>query len=164
MTFYFSYYQNCAEYAKANGIAEQPAFAWWVPEIINKKNHIINKIKTKYWHTSHKFEIEIPKSIEHAEDFAYNHYQDISKMAKRVLALPVQWGGIQFGQVHILKLKAFLWWLKDHQWCNLPLDLNGGGFGEEQMTEAIQQYMAEEEMKEANDTVAKAPDKFPHIH
>jgi len=32
------------------------------------------------------------------------------------------------------------------------------------MTEAIQQYMAEEEMKEANDTVANAPDKFPHIH
>jgi len=36
------------------------------------------------------------------EDFAYNRYQDISKMAKRVQALPVQRGGIRFGQVHIL--------------------------------------------------------------
>jgi len=55
-----------AEYARSNGIAEQPAFAWWVPEIINKKNRIINKVKTKYWRTSHKFGIEIPKSVEHA--------------------------------------------------------------------------------------------------
>jgi len=97
------------------------------------------------------------------EDFAYNRYQDISEMAKRVQALPVDRGGVRFGQVHILKLKAFLWWLKDRLRRGLPLDLDDGGFGEEQMTKSIQQYMAEEEMKDADDTVAKAPDKFaPH--
>jgi len=55
-----------AEYAIANGIQEEPAFKWWVPEIMRKKRRIIAKIKTKYWKTTHKFGIEIPKSVEHA--------------------------------------------------------------------------------------------------
>jgi len=41
-----------ADYAVANGMAEQPAFS--------------NRIKSKYWRTSHKFGIKIPKSVEHA--------------------------------------------------------------------------------------------------
>ena len=33
---------------------------------MRKKRRIIAKIKTKYWKTTHKFGIEIPKSVEHA--------------------------------------------------------------------------------------------------
>jgi len=68
-------------------------------------------------------------------------------MAKRVQAIPVDYGGIWFRQVHILKLKAFEWWLKDHQRCSLPLNLNNSGFGEEQMTKAIHQYMPKKRWK-----------------
>jgi len=60
-----------AHYAVANGIAEEPAFKWWVQEIMKKKEQIIAKIKTKYWHTTHKFGIEIPKSVEHALQIDY---------------------------------------------------------------------------------------------
>jgi len=78
-----------AEYAKLNGIVEQPAFTWWVPEIISKRNRIINKVKTKYWHTSHKFGIEIPKSVEHAlridQETGTDHWQcAIEKEMKNV--------------------------------------------------------------------------------
>ncbi len=55
-----------AQYAVANGIAKEPAFKWWVQEILKRKRKIIAKIKTKYWQTMHKFGIEIPKSVEHA--------------------------------------------------------------------------------------------------
>ena len=49
------------------------------------------------------------------DNFALNCYQDISDMAKRVQALPLNQGGVRFSQVHIMKLKAFLYWLKDRQ-------------------------------------------------
>lgn len=36
-----------AEYAIANGIAEEPAFKWWVPFVIKKRKHIIAKVKAR---------------------------------------------------------------------------------------------------------------------
>jgi len=97
------------------------------------------------------------------DDFALNWYQDISDMAKRVQALPLNRGGVRFGQVHIMKLKAFLYWLKDRQRRDLPLDLDDGGFGENELTKAISDYQAEQELKDADETAAKVPDKFsPH--
>ena len=55
-----------AEYAIANKIAEEPAFAWWVPDILKKRDRIISKVKTRYWKRTHKFGIELPKTIEEA--------------------------------------------------------------------------------------------------
>jgi len=66
------------------------------------------------------------------EDFAFNQYQDISMFSKRDQALPVNRGGVQFGQLHIIKLKAFLYWVKDCQCRGLPLNLDDGGFGGKQ--------------------------------
>jgi len=81
------------------------------------------------------------------DDFALNTYQDITDFAKRVQALPVNRGGVRFGQVHIIKLKGFLYWLKDRQRRGLPLDLDNGGFGEEQLTRCITEYKSEVEKK-----------------
>eukprot|EP00804_Cyclotella_cryptica_P006136 CCRYP_018441-RA/>CCRYP_018441-RA protein AED:0.26 eAED:0.26 QI:0/0/0/1/0.25/0.4/5/0/619 len=47
--------QLMAEYAVANKIAEEPAFAWWVSFCVDKQNRIINKVKSKYWRTTHKY-------------------------------------------------------------------------------------------------------------
>jgi len=58
-------------YAVANSIAEELAFKWWVQEILKKKKWIITKIKTKYWCTTHKFGIKIPKLVEHALHIDY---------------------------------------------------------------------------------------------
>jgi len=82
------------------------------------------------------------------EDFALNTYQDITDFAKRVQALPLNRGGVRFGQVHIIKLKGFLYWLKDRQRRDLPLDLDDGGFGDEQLTKCVAEYKAETEKKE----------------
>ena len=55
-----------AEYALANGIEEEPAFKWWVRHTLRKRDRIISKVKSKYWRTSHKFGIRIPKTVEEA--------------------------------------------------------------------------------------------------
>jgi hypothetical protein len=38
-----------AEYAIANKIHEEPAFAWWVPFTLKKRNRLLSKVKSKYW-------------------------------------------------------------------------------------------------------------------
>eukprot|EP00980_Cylindrotheca_fusiformis_P025880 scaffold14789_cov72-Cylindrotheca_fusiformis.AAC.2 len=55
-----------AEYAVANKIEEEPAFKWWVPYVLKKRNRILSKVKSKYWRTTHKFGIELPHSVEEA--------------------------------------------------------------------------------------------------
>jgi hypothetical protein len=55
-----------AEYAVAARIAEEPAFAWWVPHTLRKRTSIISKVKSKYWLRSHKYGIRIPKTVEEA--------------------------------------------------------------------------------------------------
>jgi len=57
-----------AEYAVANRLTEEPAFKWWVPDTLRKRNRIISKVKKKYWRTSHKFGIKLPHSVEEALD------------------------------------------------------------------------------------------------
>ena len=59
-----SYPVQVAEFVISNHIAEEPAFAWWVPFVMKKRNHILAKVKSKYWLRSHKFRIRIPKSVE----------------------------------------------------------------------------------------------------
>jgi hypothetical protein len=35
-----------AEYAVSNKLVEEPAFAWWVPEVIRQKHRIISEVKS----------------------------------------------------------------------------------------------------------------------
>lgn len=55
-----------ADYAVGNKIDSEPAFGWWVPYVTKKKRAIISKVKTKYWVTTHKFCIQVPKSVQEA--------------------------------------------------------------------------------------------------
>jgi hypothetical protein len=57
---------DLAEYAKANNIHEEPAFNWWVPYTLHKRDRIIQKVKAKYWRTTHMFGIRVPKSVDDA--------------------------------------------------------------------------------------------------
>ena len=63
-----SYPVQLAEYAVQARLAEEPAFAWWVPHTLRKRNRIINKIKSKYWVRTHKFGIRIPKTAAEARE------------------------------------------------------------------------------------------------
>ena len=49
-----AYPVEIAEYAIRNVIHDTPAFAWWVPHVIKKREMIIFKLKSKYWDGSHK--------------------------------------------------------------------------------------------------------------
>ena len=62
-----AYPVQTAEYAVAAKIAMEPAFAWWVPYTLKKRNRIISKVRSKYWLRTHKFGIRIPKSVEEAK-------------------------------------------------------------------------------------------------
>jgi hypothetical protein len=61
-----SYPVELAEYAKANKIDDEPAFAWWVNDVLRKRNRIISKVKSRYWKTTHKFGIRLPHSVQEA--------------------------------------------------------------------------------------------------
>ena len=52
-----------AEYAIANKIAEEPAFAWWVHDVLRRRDHIISKVKSRYWKHTHKYGVELPKMV-----------------------------------------------------------------------------------------------------
>ena len=57
---------DLAEYAVNNNIQDEPAFAWWVPYVFKKRDRIIAKAKTKYWRTTHKYGVRLPKNAEEA--------------------------------------------------------------------------------------------------
>ena len=52
-----------SEYVVENEISDAPAFNWWVKENFRHRDRIISKVKSKYWRTSHKFGVQVPKTI-----------------------------------------------------------------------------------------------------
>ena len=57
-----------AEYVKARGLEDEPAFQWWVPYTLRKRDRIIAAVQSRVRKTSHKYGIEIPTSVEHAAE------------------------------------------------------------------------------------------------
>ena len=58
-----------AEFHVAQGIDHEPAFNWWVKYVLKKRDSIITSIRkrqTRYLKRSHKFGIELPKTVEQA--------------------------------------------------------------------------------------------------
>ena len=55
-----------AEYAVNMKLVSEPAFAWWVPYTIKKRDRIIKAIKTRYWKKNQKYGIELPKTVKRA--------------------------------------------------------------------------------------------------
>ena len=58
-----------AEYSVTNDIDTEPAFNYWVPDILKKRDIIISlvkKRKTRYLKKTHKFGIEMPKTVKEA--------------------------------------------------------------------------------------------------
>jgi hypothetical protein len=58
-----------AKYAKILGIEQEPAFNWWVPHVLRKRDRIIFLVRKRdphYLKQTHKFGIELPKTINKA--------------------------------------------------------------------------------------------------
>ncbi len=49
-----------------NKIAEEPAFARWVPYVLRKRDRIVASIRTRHKKRDHKFGLEIPRTIQRA--------------------------------------------------------------------------------------------------
>ncbi len=63
-----------AEFAVTAGIDHEPAFNWWVPHTLKKRDRIISMVKwlpVRYLKRTHKFGIEVPKTV--AEARALDH-------------------------------------------------------------------------------------------
>ena len=56
-----------ALFATSRDIADEPVFSWWVPYTLKKADHIICQIKARMKVTTHKYGIEIPRSIKDAK-------------------------------------------------------------------------------------------------
>ena len=61
-----SYPVQLAEYAINNAIQDQPAFAWWVGPTLRRKSRIIAAVNKRYHKRTHKFGLELPKSVKEA--------------------------------------------------------------------------------------------------
>ena len=64
-----SYPVQIAKFAEVQGIDYEPAFNWWVKHVLKKRDRIIaiiRKWQTRYLKRSHKFGIELPKTVEEA--------------------------------------------------------------------------------------------------
>ena len=57
-----------AEYTRARGISDEPAFAWRVPYALRKHEVILAAVKNRIRKTAHKYGIEIPRDVEHAHE------------------------------------------------------------------------------------------------
>ena len=57
-----------AEYAQARGISNEPAFTWWVPYTLRKREVILAVVKNQIRKTTHKYGIKIPRDVEHAHE------------------------------------------------------------------------------------------------
>ena len=58
-----------AEYALANNISHEPAFAWWINHTIKKRERIIKQVKHRVPKRLTKFGIQVPRSKEEALRF-----------------------------------------------------------------------------------------------
>jgi hypothetical protein len=55
-----------AEYSVYMKLVSEPAFAWWVPFTIKKRNQLIKAVKKCYFRENQKYGIELPKTVKRA--------------------------------------------------------------------------------------------------
>ncbi len=57
------------ELAQARKIQDEPAFSWWVPFTLRReKDRIISAVNSRVKKTTHKYDIEVPTSVQHAKE------------------------------------------------------------------------------------------------
>ena len=55
-----------AEFAVARGIQDEPAFSWWVPYTLKKRDRIVSAVTSRIRKAKHKYGIEVPSDIKDA--------------------------------------------------------------------------------------------------
>jgi hypothetical protein len=52
-----------AEYASTKNLHDEQAFAWWAPHVVKKRKIIISAVTKRYHKCTHKFGIQVPKTL-----------------------------------------------------------------------------------------------------
>ena len=89
-----------AEFATSRGLDDEPAFAWWVPYALRKRDAIVSALKTRVRQSKHKYGIEIPTSVEHAKKLDMNEGNDfwMKALAKEMFNVGVVFEILEQGQ------------------------------------------------------------------
>ena len=61
-----SYPVHVAQYAVANNIDDEPAFKWWVPYTLRKRDVIVGLVKARMKRKTIKFGVKVPRTLEEA--------------------------------------------------------------------------------------------------
>ena len=59
---------DVADFAFARNLQDEPAFAWWVHHVIKKRDAIVSAVSNRVRQTTHKYGIEVPRSVAEAKD------------------------------------------------------------------------------------------------
>jgi hypothetical protein len=72
-----------AEYAVTHELSDgEPAFSWWVPFTLKKRDAIIYAVNKRYWKRTHKYGIRVPKSV--AEAYEINKENGDDRWAQSI--------------------------------------------------------------------------------
>lgn len=87
-----AYPVQVAEFAIQQGLQELPAFRWWVKDTLKRRDRIIKAVKTRYLKRTHKYGIQLPKSVEEAYELDrlsgtdYWHKAIVKEMTNNAIA------------------------------------------------------------------------------
>jgi hypothetical protein len=62
-----------AEYVTACNLEEEPAFAWWVSNVLRKQDVIVSAVNSWMKQTSHKYGVELPCSVSHETEIDHKN-------------------------------------------------------------------------------------------
>ena len=79
------------EYARAKGISNEPAFAWWVPYTLRKREVILAAVKNQIRKTTHKYGIKIPRDVKHAHEIDLRMATPCGGMHSRRRCTMLEW-------------------------------------------------------------------------
>jgi hypothetical protein len=77
---------ECADYAKARNLIHDPAFSWWVPHTLRKRDVIVSAVKARIRKVTHKYGVKLPRSSKHALELDDKNNNDLwaKSMAKEM--------------------------------------------------------------------------------
>ena len=63
-----NYLVETAEYTRACHIDDEPAFQWWVPYTLRKRDAILSAVKARTRHVYIKYGIKVPRTTREARE------------------------------------------------------------------------------------------------
>jgi len=61
-----AYPVQVAEFAISHDLQDLPAFRWWVKDTLKRRDRIIKAVKSRYLKRTHKYGVQLPKTVEEA--------------------------------------------------------------------------------------------------